>query len=134
MAKGRGGGNMQLNLKINNLPRLRERRKQLRSNLTPAEAKLWTFLQSSKTGFKFRRQHSVGRYILDFYCPQKQFCIELDGAVHYTEKGAKYDKIRTEYLRTANIRVLRFENKIVFENTNGVLEEIKKWLARKENI
>ena len=75
-------------------------------------------------GRKFRRQHSVGNYILDFYCPSEKIAIELDGAGHYTEEGIRKDELRTKFLNEVGIKVLRFENKLVFEKTEWVLEEI----------
>lgn len=111
---------------INNLKHLTPFRKTLRKNLTPAEAFLWKQLKNSQLeNRKFRRQHSIGNYILDFYCPAERLAIELDGEYHFTPEGIKYDKIRTEYINNESIKVIRFENKIVFENTEWVLTEIK---------
>jgi very-short-patch-repair endonuclease len=112
---------------IHNIERLKDNRKSLRNSLTPAEAKLWSLISNSRlSGRKFRRQHSVGPYILDFYCPAERLCIELDGNVHFMDKGYERDEARTEFLKAMNIKVIRFENKDVFENTEGVLEEIRK--------
>lgn len=114
--------------KIHNRNILKERRKQLRNSLPPAEAKLWSLLKDSKLeNKKFRRQHSVGPYVLDFYCPSEKLCLELDGAGHFTDGGYEYDTERTEYLRNLNIKVIRFENKDIFDNAEGILEEIKKF-------
>ena len=111
---------------INNRKYLTPFRKSLRNNLTPAEAFLWTLLKNSQLdNRKFRRQHSVGNYILDFYCPSERLAIELDGEFHFTPEGIEYDKTRTEYINGLNINVIRFENKLVFENTDWVLMEIK---------
>lgn len=111
---------------INNLPYLKTFRKALRNNLTPAEAKFWTLVQNSQLeGRKFRRQHSVGNYILDFYCPSEKLAIELDGEVHFNETAQERDEERTLFLNCFGIKVLRFENKLVFEQTEAVLEEIK---------
>jgi very-short-patch-repair endonuclease len=111
---------------INNRPELKEYRRNLRNNSTSAEAVLWTYLQKSQLeGRKFRRQHSVGNYILDFYCPSEKLCVELDGAGHFTEEGLLYDTERTEYLNSVGIKVIRFENKSVFDSVNYVLEDIK---------
>src|SRR5690606_37295233 len=77
---------------INNLPHLKTFRKQLRNNLTPAEASLWKMLQGKQLdGRKFRRQHSVTNYILDFYCPAEKLAIELDGQGHFEASQAEYD-------------------------------------------
>lgn len=113
--------------KIHNITALRDNRKKLRNSLTPAEAKLWTLLKNSQLeNKKFRRQHSAGPYVLDFYCPSEKLCIELDGEGHYNEASFEYDSARTEYLNSLNIKVIRFENKDVFENMEGVLEEVKR--------
>ena len=70
---------------LHNLPKLKTFRRKLRSNLTPAEAAFWKIVQNAKLdGRKFRRQHSVGGYILDFYCPAERLGIELDGEVHFS--------------------------------------------------
>jgi len=101
---------------IHNRKGLKDLRRQNRSNLTPAEAELWKHLQSGKLeGRKFRRQHSVGNYILDFYCPQEKIGIELDGKDHFSDNGYERDEIRTAYLNSLHIRIIRFENKEVFE-------------------
>jgi very-short-patch-repair endonuclease len=76
-------------------------------------------------GKKFRRQHSVGPYILDFYCAPEKLCIELDGDYHFTSSGYERDEKRTEYLNRFGIRVIRFENYEVFTATDAVLEKIK---------
>lgn len=111
---------------INNLPCFKENRKTLRSNLTSAEATLWKFLKGSQIeGRKFRRQHSIENYILDFYCPSERINIELDGEPHFTEEGAEKDKVRDEFLNNLGIRVLRIENRDVFENLENVLQMIK---------
>ena len=111
---------------IHNNKYLKDLRRQNRKNLTPAEAELWKHLQGSKLdGRKFRRQHSIGNYILDFYCPQEKLGLELDGKVHFTDNAFEADTVRTEYLNSLNIKVIRFENKEVFEQLEGVLEEIR---------
>jgi very-short-patch-repair endonuclease len=102
-------------------------RKRLRKNLTPAESKLWKYLQNKKLdGRKFRRQHSINNYILDFYCPSEKLAIELDGEVHNIEAQAEYDNVRDLFLFNCGIKVLRFENKVVFENPEYLINCIKK--------
>ncbi len=111
---------------LHNIHSLKEKRRELRNNLTPAEATLWKCLQNKQLdGRKFRRQHSVGNYILDFYCPSEKLCIELDGAEHFTSAGFEYDTERTAFLNGCGIRVIRFENKLIFQSLEMVLEEIK---------
>ncbi|MEP7265669.1 MAG: endonuclease domain-containing protein [Bacteroidota bacterium] len=114
------------NDRLNNLPYLIKKRKSLRNNGTSAEATLWLALKGKQLdGRKFRRQHSIANYILDFYCPSEKINIELDGAHHFTEKGTEQDKIRDEFLNGLGIQVIRIENKEVFENMENVLEMIK---------
>ncbi|HEX8332035.1 MAG TPA: endonuclease domain-containing protein [Segetibacter sp.] len=111
---------------INNKPELKEFRKHLRNHSTSAEATLWTYLQKSQLeNRKFRGQHSLCNFIADFYCPLEKLVIELDGEGHYREPGMEKDRKKEEYLRSIGVRVLRFENKFVFEDVNWVLERIK---------
>ena len=113
-------------MNLNNLPELRTFRKELRSNLTPAEAKLWSMIKGSALqGRKFRRQHSFGSYILDFYCSSEKLGIELDGEVHFNEQAAQYDYERKLFLDFFVIKLIRFENKSVFESSKWVLETIQ---------
>ena len=113
-------------MKLNNLPQLLTFRKELRADLTPAEARLWSMLKNSQfDGRKFRRQHSFSSYILDFYCSSEKLGIELDGEGHFNERAAEYDHERSLFLRYFGIRVLRFENKWVFEEPGWVLDRIR---------
>ncbi len=114
---------------IHNNPGMKPLRKTLRNEATPAERELWNVLrQSNLGGFKFRRQHSVGRYIVDFYCPLERLAVELDGDSHFTEEAIEYDRERTAFLNSLNIRVLRFLNTDVHENLEAVCERILKEL------
>jgi very-short-patch-repair endonuclease len=111
---------------IHNLPELSRFRTELRRKLTPAEARLWTLLKNSRLdGRKFRRQHSVGSYILDFYCPSERLAVELDGEGHFTLPGVSYDAKRRRFLEGQGIRVIRFENERVFKNELSVLDRIR---------
>jgi len=113
-------------MKIYNKEILKDTRKVLRKNLTKAEAILWKALKNKQIdGRKFRRQHSVGNYILDFYCPSEKLNIELDGMPHFTIIGEKKDKKRDEYLRTLGIKIIRFENRDIYNNLSGVLDVIQ---------
>jgi very-short-patch-repair endonuclease len=87
---------------------------------------MWTILKSSRLdGRKFRRQHSVGNYILDFYCPSERLAIELDGVHHYSGAGAEYDRERRLFLEQFGINVIRFENRMVFEEDEWVVGVIR---------
>ena len=111
---------------LNNLPHKKDERRTLRNNLTSAEATLWNNLKSGQLcGRKFRRQHSIGEFVLDFYCPQEKLAVELDGAGHFTVSGNLHDAARTELLNSAGIRVVRFENKLIWSDLDSVLHSIE---------
>ena len=111
---------------LSNLPHKKDDRRTLRNNLTPAEAVLWNRLKSAQlAGRKFRRQHSVGEFILDFYCPEEKLAVELDGAGHFTASGNLHDAKRTEFLNSVGIRVVRFENKLIWSALDSVLHSIE---------
>jgi len=98
----------------------------LRKHQTPAEILLWSKLRAHQlSGFKFRRQHPTGPYILDFYCPELRLAIELDGGQHVEDGNILNDVQRTEYLREIGIRVIRFWNHEVFQYLNDVVAEIE---------
>ena len=110
---------------INNKPELKPLRKQLRNYSTSAEAVLWTHLQKGQLqNRKFRRQHSIGNFIADFYCPSEKLVIELDGEDHFWDPGIEKDRVKENYLKSTGIKVIRFENKWVYEDIAWVLERI----------
>ena len=111
---------------MKNVSYLKDRRKELRNNHTPAEEFLWQYLKSSRLkGRKFRRQESIDNYIVDFYCPAEKLIVELDGDVHSDPAQAKYDRERDQLLRDLGNKVLRFENDRVFGDVRGVLAVIE---------
>jgi very-short-patch-repair endonuclease len=103
--------------------------RQMRCEPTLAEEKLWQKLRNKQLcGFKFRRQHSVDRFIVDFYCAQANLIIEIDGSIHeYTQIE---DAIRQEFLESLGFRVIRFRNEEVLNSLEGVLEKIAGELQR----
>jgi adenine-specific DNA-methyltransferase len=106
--------------------------REMRSKMTDAEALLWMLLRNRRiAGAKFRRQHPVGRYILDFYCDEKKLGIELDGGQH--GEAVKYDEKRGEWLRLQGIRILRFWNNQMLAETEAVLEAIYQAIVESEN-
>ncbi|HEV2495987.1 MAG TPA: endonuclease domain-containing protein [Terriglobia bacterium] len=116
--------------RIHNRKALKPLRRDLRNSLTSAEVVLWKNLQRSQlAGRKFRRQHSIGNYVVDFYCPQYRLAVELDGQKHFNSMAAERDLVRTRFLEGLHMRVLRFENRAVFENLGAVLETIKQHLT-----
>ena len=75
-------------------------------------------------GIRFRRQVSIGRYVVDFYCPSAKLVIELDGESHESKESQKYDKIREDFIKELGLKVIRFKNKDVRENLTQVLDTI----------
>jgi len=110
---------------IYNKEEKKELRRALRKTSTRPEQILWQEIRGNKLWIKFRRQYSVWRYILDFYCVEKRICIEIDGESHFSNEWKEYDAIRTEFLEALWIEVLRFTNKEVMDNINWVLERIQ---------
>ncbi|MCD8183858.1 MAG: endonuclease domain-containing protein [Bacteroides sp.] len=108
-----------------NTSTLVDQRRELRNHSTEAEVTLWKMLKDKQIcNLKFRRQHSVGPYILDFYCSQICLAIELDGEIHNRQQD--YDEQRTLFLnKVKGIEVLRFENRVVFENPELIVGEIE---------
>ncbi|MDQ3014646.1 MAG: endonuclease domain-containing protein [bacterium] len=101
---------------------LRKVRRHLRNNATPQEVLLWKYLRSRSLGFKFRRQHSIGPYIVDFCCPKQKLVIEVDGSQHLDQK--QYDEEREKYISSLGFTVIRFWNDEINKNINIVLEKI----------
>jgi very-short-patch-repair endonuclease len=111
---------------IHNIGYLRSARRLLRNKLTPEEAILWNFLKNNKLGYKFRRQHSAGNFVMDFYCAEKRLAIELDGGQHLD--NIEHDQERTNYLESVGIKVIRFWNGEIENNLSGVVMKIEEEL------
>lgn len=112
---------------LNNRKFLKETRRDLRSHGTAAEAVLWGYLKERKLGGrKFRRQFSIGSFIVDFYCVSEKLAIELDGKPHFEVIGMMNDESKEKFLHSLGIKVIRFENKEVFDHPEWVLEAIMK--------
>lgn len=106
-------------------PEIEEAARRLRKNLTKAEAILWEKLRNKQLdGLRFRCQHPVGSFILDFYCPSRKLVIEIDGDIH--KERTEYDNARTSKLEEYGYRVIRFSNERVMKDLQGVLDEIKR--------
>lgn len=100
-------------------------RKELRKESTPYEQLVWNAIRSKKLGVKFRRQVSIGGFIVDFCCLKLKLIIEIDGAEHYTPIGAFNDGNRDAILWKTGYTILRFENQEVYKNLENVIECIK---------
>ncbi|MBN1887291.1 MAG: DUF559 domain-containing protein [Thermoflexales bacterium] len=104
-------------------PVIRQRSRELRQPQTPAESKLWTVLRGRQfSGYKFRRQHPIGRFIVDFYCAEARLVIEIDGDSHAEQ--VEYDATRTDWLAQHGYRVIRFVNRDVLHQLEAVTEQI----------
>ena len=106
-----------------------ERARKMRTEPTPEEEILWESLRKRRLGgFKFRRQHVIAAYIVDFYCPQARLVVEIDGLVH--EKQKEYDQEREEVLTARGYRVIRFTNEEINADLDEVLKRILEILGK----
>jgi very-short-patch-repair endonuclease len=101
--------------------------RELRKSPTLAEKKLWSALRNGQLdGVKFRRQHPVGGFIVDFYCPAARLAIELDGGVHLDSEQENYDRLRQNALSEVGVKVIRFWNSAVEGELDIVIQTIRK--------
>jgi very-short-patch-repair endonuclease len=105
-------------------PPLLARARELRQPQTPAETTLWRVLRNRSLQYKFRRQHPIDRFIIDFYCAQAKLCIEIDGSSHLEPSQAEYDAARTAYLEESGYSVIRFTNEDVRYHLDAVVKGI----------
>lgn len=103
--------------------------RELRKNMTDAERRVWGRIRRKQLNSRqFYRQKNIGNYIVDFYCPAAKLIVEIDGGQHYSEDGLRKDKDRDNRLTSLGLRILRFSDREVFENIEGVLETICEYL------
>ncbi len=105
-------------------------RQHLRHNMTSPERRLWFNLNKQQLGVKFRRQHGIGNFIVDFYCPSMKLIIEIDGHSHFTAEAQHADQLRDCYLESLNLTVLRFTNLQITSEIDAVLASIKQTLEQ----
>lgn len=102
-------------------------KRQLRVSLTEPERRLWSKLRARQLhGLKFRRQHGIGPFIVDFYCPERSLVLEIDGESHADAEQIRKDQQRDRYLESIGLRVIRYQNHDVMNNLDGVLEDLLK--------
>jgi len=107
-------------------------KRRLRSNMTGPEAQHWSRLRARQLqGLKFRRQHGIGPYIVDFYCPEQSLVIEVDGDSHADADQVVKDRQREQYLQSLGLRIIRYINDDILENLDGVLENLAERLLSK---
>ena len=106
---------------------LKQLARELRKNVTEAEKLLWSKIRKKQFhGLQCYRQKNIGNYIVDFYCPAVKLIIELDGSQHYSQEGIKKDNIRDNYLENLGFTVVRFTDREVLKNIEGVLEVLQR--------
>ena len=110
---------------IHNLSKQKKLRQYFRNNETKAEELLWKFLKDSQLRYKFRRQHGVKQYVLDFYCPQLKFAVEADGDSHNYQSQNQHDWVRDKFLESLGITVIRYKNEDIILRMGDVLENLK---------
>lgn len=106
----------------------------MRREKTKAEKILWEKLRNKNLGVRFRRQHPVDMFILDFYAPEIELAIELDGSIHKMKENKEYDKERENYLRSKYIEVIRFWNSEVETDLENTLKTIKEKIQELSSI
>ncbi|MBO6494411.1 MAG: endonuclease domain-containing protein [Roseivirga sp.] len=117
-------------MRINNLNYLKERRRELRNNPTKYEELLWKRLANKKlNGIKFRRQHSLNHYIVDFYCATYKLIIEVDGEIHNQPENHNNDRMRDRELAELGYNTIRFTNRQVEFEIENVIEVIQNYIA-----
>lgn len=100
------------------------RARKLRGEMSPPELKLWAALRERPGGFKFRRQHPAGLYVLDFYCASVRLAIEVDGFAHDSARAAARDARRSEWLRSQHIATLRVPARVVLDDVEAAVLRI----------
>ena len=105
-------------------PAVRQFARELRQPQTAAEVTLWQNIRNRNLKYKFRRQHPIDFFIIDFYCAQAKLLIEVDGASHFEKAQMEYDQARTKYLESLGYQLIRFTNDEVRYNLNAVVVRI----------
>ncbi|MBU2446056.1 MAG: endonuclease domain-containing protein [Bacteroidetes bacterium] len=108
-----------------NKKEMKERRRELRSNMTYCEKLVWMYLRKRQMKVRFLRQYSVDNYVIDFYCPKLKLTIEIDGDVHEISEQKQYDIDRQQYLENFGINFLRITNEELLGNPNKAFEKIE---------
>jgi acetylglutamate kinase len=101
-----------------------QRAEELRNRMTPAEESLWRHLHINEWKLKFRRQHPISNYVVDFYCHSIKLVIELDGGIHEVEEVKRLDEEREQNLKAFGLTIIRFKNEMIFNDRKTVIETI----------
>jgi very-short-patch-repair endonuclease len=118
-------------------PTIRQFARELRQPQIPTEATLWRHLRNRNLKYKFRRQHPIDFFIIDFYCAEARLLIEIDGPSHLEKEQQEYDQARTEYLESLEYKVIRFTNDDVRYNIHiavaTIIEEVENRITNSDN-
>ncbi|WP_373696741.1 endonuclease domain-containing protein [Microvirga yunnanensis] len=117
------------------LRRFIERARHLRREQTNAESSLWQSLRNRKLArWKFRRQHPIDRFVVDFVCLDAKLVVEVDGATHSTDREVRHDQDRTRHIEACGFHVIRFSNAEIYEDLDGVIETILSELEQRVHL
>ncbi len=119
--------------RLQSYPIYKTRRQELRNDPTMAELVLWQKLKHSQLGYKFRREQSIGPYIVDLYCPKAKVIVEADGSIHGEKDHPEKDRVRQAFLESQGFIVLRYRNDQIKYDMDHVLQDIQHHCARSIN-
>lgn len=108
-----------------NIKQMKQRRRELRANMTYCEKIVWLYLRKKQMHVRFLRQYSVDNYVIDFYCPKLKLAVEIDGDVHDLPEQKEHDLIRQKYLEGYGIKFIRIKNEELFDNANKAFGKIE---------
>lgn len=120
--------NMERKMFLGAVKRTFQQAEQLRNNMTVAEKTLWNYLKTKPMGLKFRRQHPISKYIVDFYCHALKLVIEVDGGIHNITTSLESDKVRQEYLEAEGLVFLRVTNEEIERDFASVVTKIENFI------
>jgi len=112
-------------MKIHYDKKLKKFSRTLRQEMTDAERLFWSKVRMKQlNGYQFYRQRPIDRYVVDFFCPKAKLIVEIDGGQHYEDDGRRKDEIRDKYLSGLGLKILRFSDRDIIENIEGVVEHV----------
>jgi len=111
-------------VKLYNLEKYKNIRKALRKDMTKAEAVFWIHIKNSQLGYRFRRQYSIGKYIVDFYCPELKLVVEIDGATHDHPDVYKKDQEKQRYLESKGFTVIRYNDEEILNELDAMWDNL----------
>ncbi|MCX6766686.1 MAG: endonuclease domain-containing protein [Candidatus Moranbacteria bacterium] len=120
--------------KLFNQSAQKQKRRDLRKEMTSAEGIVWSQIRNHQIDHKFRRQFSIGAYVADFYCSELKLVIEIDGGQHFEDEAIDYDKARTKYFNDLGITVARYTNADVKRNLISVMDDLLRQCKTIKNI